>query len=180
MILTLDVGNSQIFCGVFDGTELKATFRRSSSIRASSDEFGTFFRVTLRENEIDPDRIEAAAICSVAPGAVHSLRNCFRKYFGLEPFLLQPDAATVKRMLVVDIAEIGNPDAETRRFLLKAYAIDADKEGAGWRDGFRLGAATIDNAEAKKTLANSALSSIEIARCLWRDYGTGQDPGLCR
>ena len=79
MILTLDVGNSQIFCGVYDGEELKITFRRTSTIRASSDEFGTFFRTTLRENGIDPGEIEMAGICSVAPDAVHSLRNCFRK-----------------------------------------------------------------------------------------------------
>lgn len=97
-----------------------------------------------------------------------------------EPFLLQPDAAKNKRMIVVDVAEIGNPEAEPRRFLLKAYAIDADKDGAGWRDGFHLGAAAVDNAEAKKTLANASLSSIEVARCLWHDYGTGPDPGLCR
>jgi type III pantothenate kinase len=107
MILTLDVGNSQIFCGVFDGTELKATFRRSSSIRASSDEFGTFFRIILRENGIDPDRIEMAAICSVAPGAVHSLRNCFRKYFSLEPFLLQPGAKTGLKIRYRNPQEVG-------------------------------------------------------------------------
>ena len=33
--------------------------------------------------------IDGAAICSVVPDVVHSLRNCFRKYFRFEPFLLQ-------------------------------------------------------------------------------------------
>ena len=107
MILTLDVGNSQIFCGVFDGPDLKLTFRRTSSIRASSDEFGTFFRVTLRENGVDPALIRTAAICSVAPGAVHSLRNCFRKYFGFEPFLLQPGAKTGLKIRYRNPLEVG-------------------------------------------------------------------------
>jgi type III pantothenate kinase len=107
MILTLDVGNSQIFCGVFDGADLKATFRRTSSIRASSDEFGTFFRVTLRENGIDPSTIDMAAICSVAPGAVHSLRNCFRKYFRFEPFLLQPGVKTGLKIRYRNPLEVG-------------------------------------------------------------------------
>ena len=48
MLLTLDIGNSQIFGGVYDGEDLKVTFRRTSSIRASSDEFGLFFRNVLR------------------------------------------------------------------------------------------------------------------------------------
>jgi hypothetical protein len=96
-----------------------------------------------------------------------------------QPFLLEPDSPAIKRMLVTRIAEIGSPDADTRRFLLKAYAIDADKEGAGLHDGFHVGA-PLDNAEAKKTLANPTLTSIEVTRCLWHDFGTGPDPGLCR
>jgi type III pantothenate kinase len=107
MLLTLDVGNSQIFCGVYDGDELKTTFRRTSSIRASSDEFGTFFRVTLRENGVDPEQIDRAGICSVAPAAVHSLRNCFRKYFRLEPFLLQPGVKTGLKIRYRNPLEVG-------------------------------------------------------------------------
>lgn len=107
MLLTLDVGNSQIFCGVYDGEALKATFRRTSSIRASSDEFATFFRSTLRENGIDPNEIEMAGICSVAPHALHSLRNCFRKYFHFEPFLLQPGVKTGLKIRYRNPLEVG-------------------------------------------------------------------------
>src|SRR5512133_1354962 len=107
MLLALDVGNSQILCGVFDGDELKATFRRTSSIRASSDEFGTFFRTTLRENGVDPALIDMAAICSVAPDAVHSLRNCFRKYFRFEPLLLQPGVKTGLKIRYSNPLEVG-------------------------------------------------------------------------
>ena len=107
MLLTLDVGNSQILGGVFDGETLKLTFRRTSTIRASSDEFGTYFRVTLRENGIDPNDIDGAAICSVVPDAVHSLRNCFRKYFRFEPFLLQPGVKTGLKIRYRNPLEVG-------------------------------------------------------------------------
>ncbi len=107
MLLTLDVGNSQIFCGVYDGEELKTTFRRTSSIRASSDEFGAFFRAMLRENGVDPGQIHMAAICSVVPDTVHSLRNCFRKYFRFEAFILQPGAKTGLRIRYRNPSEVG-------------------------------------------------------------------------
>ena len=107
MLLTLDVGNSQIFCGVYDGEELKTTFRRTSSVRASSDEFGTFFRATLRENRVDPGEIGMAGICSVVPDAVRSLQNCFRKYFGLEPYLLQPGVRTGLKIRYRNPLEVG-------------------------------------------------------------------------
>ena len=83
-------------------------------------------------------------------------------------------------MIIVAHDEISDPHDASRRFLLKAYAIDADKEGAGLHDGFHLGAATLDNPEARLTLRNPNLAAIEIARCLWHDYGTGVDPGFCR
>src|SRR3954469_4591796 len=107
MLLTLDVGNSQIFGGVYDGEDLRITFRRTSSIRASSDEFGTFFRAALRENGVDPEVIDLAAICSVVPDAVHSLRNCFRKYFKFEPFLLQPGVKTGLKIRYRNPLEVG-------------------------------------------------------------------------
>ena len=107
MLLTLDIGNSQVFAGVFDGEDLRTTFRRTSSIRASSDEFATFFRATLRENGIDPDQIDMAGICSVVPDAVHSLRNCFRKYFRFEPFLLQPGVKTGLKIRYRNPLEVG-------------------------------------------------------------------------
>jgi len=107
MLLTLDVGNSQIFGGVYDGEDLRTTFRRTSSVRASSDEFGTFFRVTLRENGVDPEEIAMAGICSVVPDAVHSLRNSFRKYFRFDPFLLQPGVKTGLKIRYRNPLEVG-------------------------------------------------------------------------
>src|ERR1700758_5443707 len=107
MLLTLDVGNSQIFCGVYDGEDLKITFRRTSSIRASSDEFGTFFRAALRENGVYPEEIDMAEMCSVVPDTVHSLRNCFRKYFRFEPFLLQPGVKTGLKIRYRNPLEVG-------------------------------------------------------------------------
>src|SRR5215510_9926829 len=107
MLLCLDVGNSQILGGVFEGEELRLTFRRTSTIRASSDEFGLFFREILRENNVEPQSIRMAAICSVVPDVVHSLRNCFRKYFHFDPFLLQPGVKTGLKIRYRNPLEVG-------------------------------------------------------------------------
>ncbi len=107
MLLCLDIGNSQLFGGVYDGEDLKTTFRRTSSIRGSSDEFATFFRAVLGENGICPEEIDMAGICSVVPDVVHSLRNCFRKYFRFEPFLLQPGAKTGLKVRYRNPLEVG-------------------------------------------------------------------------
>ena len=107
MLLCLDIGNSQIFGGVYENRTLRVTFRRTSSIHASSDELGIFFRSALRENGVDPGDVSMAAICSVVPDAVHSMRNCFRKYFHFEPFLLQPGAKTGLKIRYRNPPEVG-------------------------------------------------------------------------
>jgi type III pantothenate kinase len=94
VILVLDIGNSQIYGGVFDDERLALQFRRTTRAENTSDEFGLFCRQVLRENEIDPRRVSAVAICSVVPDLVHSVRNASMKYFGLRPFILEPGART--------------------------------------------------------------------------------------
>ena len=58
MILVLDVGNSQIFCGVFDQGELSMQFRYASTSRSSSDEIGVFLRGALRETVLRRKRLK--------------------------------------------------------------------------------------------------------------------------
>ena len=107
MLFCLDVGNSQTFGGVYDGEQLLFTFRRTSNARASSDESGIFFRTVLRENDVDPAAVNRVAICSVVPDAVHSLRNCFLKYFRVEPFLLRPGVKTGLKIRYRNPLEVG-------------------------------------------------------------------------
>ena len=50
MILTLDVGNTQITGGLWDEDKLVLTFRRTTAVGNSSDEIGIFMRSVIREN----------------------------------------------------------------------------------------------------------------------------------
>ncbi|MBX2994189.1 MAG: type III pantothenate kinase [Bdellovibrionaceae bacterium] len=107
MILALDVGNSQIFGGVFDKDDLKFSFRKTSKAGSSSDETGIFLRNVLRENDIDPSLVKQIAICSVVPDVVHSLRNACKKYFDINPFLLQVGVKTGLKVCYHNPAEVG-------------------------------------------------------------------------
>jgi len=109
MILTLDIGNSQIFGGGFVNGELTIQFRKPSRPPTSSDELGLFLRGVLRENGADPAGITQIAFCSVVPDVIYSLRSCCRKYFGIEPFVLQVGAKTGLRIRYRNAAEVG-PD----------------------------------------------------------------------
>jgi type III pantothenate kinase len=107
MILCLDVGNSQLYCGVYEEDQLVAQFRRTSSARASSDELGIFLLAALRENGVDPRAVVQIALSSVVPDMVYSLRSCCQKYFGIDPMILRPGVKTGLKILYKDPKEVG-------------------------------------------------------------------------
>ena len=107
MILCLDVGNSQVYGGLFENGHLRAQFRRTSLEHSSSDELGVFFRSVLRENKIEPDAVQFIAICCVVPDMLYSLRACCQKYFGVEPLILRPGIKTGLKISYRDPKEVG-------------------------------------------------------------------------
>jgi type III pantothenate kinase len=108
MILCVDVGNTQIHCGVFGDEELVAQFRKTSRQQFSSDEIGIFLRNVLRENNISPNRITGISICSVVPELNHSLRAGCVKYFRVEPFFLRPGVKTGLKIKYRNPLEVGS------------------------------------------------------------------------
>ena len=108
MILVLDVGNSQIYCGVFQQEELISQFRYASTGQSTSDEIGVFLRSALRENGVDPEAVQIVAISSVVPELNYTLRSCCQKYFNLEPMILRPGLKTGLKIAYKDPKEVGS------------------------------------------------------------------------
>ena len=106
MRLCLDIGNSQLHGGVFDG-EIRMQFRKTTSPLGSSDEFGVFFTAVLRENGVDPAAVRRVAICSVVPQALYPIRSACVKYFRCEPFVLQAGVKTGLKVKYRNPHEVG-------------------------------------------------------------------------
>ena len=107
MILCLDVGNTQIHGGVFKDDELQMQFRKTSGQKSSSDEYGLFLRSVLRENNIDPSEIRHISICTVVPDVLYSIRSACRKYFDINPFVLQAGVKTGLKIKYRNPIEVG-------------------------------------------------------------------------
>jgi type III pantothenate kinase len=106
MLLCLDIGNSQLHGGVFDGG-LRLQFRKTTHPLGSSDEFGVFFTAVLRENGLDPAAVRRVAICSVVPQAIYPVRSACVKYFRAEPFVLQAGVKTGLKVKYRNPHEVG-------------------------------------------------------------------------
>lgn len=108
MLLALDVGNTNITIGVFDGEKLLRTLRVTTKLPRTSDEYGILFRSLLRENDIDPDQVDATIVSSVVPAVMYSLRNGLYKYFHVEPLIVEPGVKTGIRIVTDHPAQIGS------------------------------------------------------------------------
>lgn len=94
MILVVDVGNTNITCGVYQDEELKATFRLMSKTPRTSDEYGMMLTELLRMKDISTSDIEGTIVSSVVPDVMHSLTGGLVRYIGTEPLVVGPGVKT--------------------------------------------------------------------------------------
>lgn len=107
MILTLDVGNTNMTGGVFKGEEIIATFRITTKMPRTSDEYGMLLCNLLEQNKIDPSDIKDAIICSVVPNVMHSLASAMIKYLDIKPIIVGADLKTGLRIAVPNPQQVG-------------------------------------------------------------------------
>ena len=106
MVITIDVGNTNITVGVFRGDEVMATFRITTKMPRTSDEYGMLLSNLLEQNKIRHDDIEDAIIASV-PNVMHSLEGAIIKYFGINPIIVEPGTKTGIRVVTENPRQIG-------------------------------------------------------------------------
>lgn len=107
MLLTIDVGNSNITIGLFDGDTIKGTFRMTTKIPRTSDEYGIFFTDLLNARKLERKVIDAVIIASVVPDVMHSLTSGILKYFHVKPILVGPGIKTGIKISTENPREMG-------------------------------------------------------------------------
>jgi type III pantothenate kinase len=108
MLLCLDIGNTQIHGGVFDGENLRCQFSRSTQPLGTADEIGIFLLSVLRENGVDPRAVAKVAVCSVVPAALQPVRSASQRYFRRDPFVLKAGVKTGLKILYRNPLEVGS------------------------------------------------------------------------
>ena len=94
MLLTVDVGNTNITMGVFEQESLLGMFRMMTKQPRTSDEYGFTICGILEHRGIDPDEIDAVIIASVVPDIIHSLTSVIIKYLQTTPLIVSAETDT--------------------------------------------------------------------------------------
>ena len=90
MLLALDMGNTNITVGVFDGDRLVVESRLATEYRKMEDEYAMDFMEILRLYGLHREDITDAIISSVVPSLDRAMRHAVRKVAGITPIQVGP------------------------------------------------------------------------------------------
>ncbi len=107
MILCIDVGNTNIKYGIFDGDKLAVSFRVATDLKRTSDEYGTKLVDMLAVKGIRAEQIHGAIVSSVIPSLNYTISHMCSGYLDVEPILVGPGTKTEHNLRVDNAREVG-------------------------------------------------------------------------
>jgi type III pantothenate kinase len=94
MLVVIDIGNTNITMGLYDKDNLKGSYRLTTKMQRTSDEYGFMLLSFLNASSIHISEIDDIIISSVVPKINYSFTNSIKKYFYKEPIMIGPGVKT--------------------------------------------------------------------------------------
>lgn len=109
MLLTIDIGNTNIIFGVFEGEDLRNTWRMATDINKMADEYAMFLLNVFSYKNLKTSDITGIALCSTVPPLVATFQYLLPRYFSLSPLVVGPGVKTGVSIRFDNPREVG-PD----------------------------------------------------------------------
>jgi type III pantothenate kinase len=107
MLLALDIGNTNIVVGVFDGERLLHSWRLSTLPQRTADEMGMWVLQLFHYGRLKPEQVDAVVMASVVPTLTRPTAEMCRRYFDREPLVIHGSTRTGMPVLYHAPAEVG-------------------------------------------------------------------------
>ena len=108
MILTLDIGNTNIKTALFDGSDMKCYWRISTNRSMSSDEYGILLANLFQHNNMRMDCVTGIMMSSVVPSVNFTIEHMCQNYFGQTPLFVVPGIKTGINIRYENPRELGS------------------------------------------------------------------------
>src|SRR5438105_8454092 len=94
MLLAIDIGNTNIVLGVFDGSRIVASWRLTTLRERTGDELGLLVEGLFASARLDRAKISGVILASVVPPLTGPDQEMVRRYFGLKTLTVEPSIET--------------------------------------------------------------------------------------
>lgn len=125
MLLTVDIGNSHITLGVFDGEELCFTARMATDTKRTRDLYAVDIRGIMELYGADTTRISGSIICSVVPEITDAIAKAIKKVVGIDSMILGPGIKTGVNIKIDNPAQLGADLVAGAAGALRLYSTPA-------------------------------------------------------
>jgi len=192
MLLAIDIGNTNIVWGVFDGDKLVADWRIGTDHSKTTDEYAILLLDLLRVEGIGPARVDGVILSSVVPPLTPQFEELAELYFHCLPLIVSAELETGLTIKYANPLEVGSDRIVNAAAAYRQYggpiiivdfgtattfcAVTADGEylGGAIAPGLRISAEALYARAAK-------LPKIELARpksAIGRDTVSSMQAGL--
>jgi type III pantothenate kinase len=107
MLLAIDVSNTNLVLGVYEGRSLKAQFRVETNLRRTSDEYGLLALQLFAHAGLEARKVEAVVVACVVPALQQTLEKMVDRYFKVKPMFVGPGFKTGMPILYDNPREVG-------------------------------------------------------------------------
>jgi len=107
MLLAININNTQIKVGGYDGTDLLVHWRIATDLNKTDDEYAMILRGLFQYAGLEFPAVESAAISSVVPPLTEVFERLCSRYFGVAPLVVGPGVRTGMRILYEHPKEVG-------------------------------------------------------------------------
>jgi type III pantothenate kinase len=107
MLLTVDIGNTNITLGVYEGEKLRAHWRLATDHQRMPDEYGITLVSLLQQVGLSTGSIDAIALASVVPPLTGVFGQACEQYLGRAPLVVDAGVKTGVRVKYDDPKQVG-------------------------------------------------------------------------
>jgi type III pantothenate kinase len=107
MLLALDIGNTNIVVGVFEGESLLHSWRLSTMRQRTADEMGMWLVQLFHHGRLDVEAVDGVVMASVVPTLTRPTAEMSERYFSRAPLVVDGGARTGMPILYETPAEVG-------------------------------------------------------------------------
>lgn len=108
MLLVIDIGNTNVVWGIFDGTVLLDHWRLATDPKTTADEYGVLCLNLLARSGRTPEQVTGAILSSVVPALTGTFETMVGTYFGRTPLVVSSDMETGLTLKYANPKEIGS------------------------------------------------------------------------
>jgi type III pantothenate kinase len=107
VLIALDIGNTNVTIGIFEGEELRASWRMATDLERLADEYAVMIIGMLGTQEISHSAIDRAVMSCVVPDLTPVFEQLCRRYFGVSPHVVGTGTRTGVRILYENPRDVG-------------------------------------------------------------------------